>query len=173
MATANYIKDPGSDGNYVLEWATYLAPGGTIATSTWEVPTDLNKLGDSHDDSNTAILVSGGVSGSFYVLYNTITSDAGFVMRRAIGLQVLDAALISEPSALEDQLSALRVALGQKAAKDVAEYQIANRMKRSYSFEDLLAWEKRLTELVNQERQRVGGSGFFKNHFVRRTEPYG
>jgi hypothetical protein len=173
MASATYTKDPATHGVYVLEWAPYLAPGATIANSAWEVPDDLTLESDEVPAATTTTkaVISGGVSGSDYLVYNTITDNAGLVVRRSIVLRVIDAALISEPTDLEQQLSALRVALGQKAAKDVAEYQIANRMQRAYSFEDLLAWEKRLSQLVSAERRTQGGPGFFKNHFVRPTEP--
>jgi hypothetical protein len=168
-----YQKDPLTTRSYTLDWANDLtyAPGITITASTWEVPADLTNEGDDHSDTTTEIKLSGGLLNTYYTLYNLITTSDALTNRRAFVLQVLDAALISEPSKLEEQLAAVRVALGEKAAKDTWEYQIANRMKREHTFEDLLRWEQRLTELVNQERRAKGGSGFFKNHYVRPTEP--
>jgi hypothetical protein len=135
------------------------------------LPADLTKVSDDFSDFTTWIILSGGTLNTDYTLYNNFTADDQQTYRIAFFLRVVDAALITPPSELEKQLSALRVALGQKAAKDTEEYQIANRMKRGYSFEDLLNWEKRLTELVNQERRAAGGPGFFKNHYVRPVEP--
>jgi len=150
-----------------------LAPGAKLSASSWELSADLTKVSDGFDADagTTAIVVSGGILNTDYTLYNTFTADDGQSYRVAFLLRVVDAVYITEPSELEKQLSALRVALGEKAAKDTEEYQIANRMKRAYSFEDLLNWEKRLTELVNAERRQAGGSGFFKNHYVRPVEP--
>jgi hypothetical protein len=52
----------------------------------------------------------------------------------------------------EANLAAVRVALGKKVANDRQEYQIAGRMKREHSFADLMLWESRLVQMVNQDR---------------------
>lgn len=184
---AVYIKDPNATLPFGIDWSTYLAaapPIGAevgplkITASSWEVPTDLVESAPSFTDTATQIMLAGGVLNTDYLIYNLITFDTATgttprTDRGSLILKLRDAVVISPPSELEQQLSALRVALGTKAAKDTAEYQIANRMKRTYSFEDLLRWEARLTELVNAERRRAGGPGFFKNHFVRPTVPGG
>ncbi len=100
--------------------------------------------------------------------------DEGRVTVKANLLNTDTTATFDGRSQNEIQLAALRVALGQKAARDRQEYQFANRMKREHSFTDLVAWEKRLTQIVNSERRgentKRGGS-FFTNHHVRFTEP--
>jgi hypothetical protein len=168
----DYTKDPASKRSYTFDRAAYLAPGAKITASTWEVPTDLTSENPEHTDTTTEITLSGGQVDHTYTIYNTFDTDDDQSYRAAFSLRVVDAADIHEPTELEKQLQAVRVALGQKVASDTEEYQIANRMKRRYSFEDLLNWEKRLTELVNAERRANGAaSGFFKNHAVRPVEP--
>jgi hypothetical protein len=174
MPAPTQTKDPATTGSYTLDWTPYLAPSVNIQTSVWEIPTgsDLTIVTESKTTKTTNVRIGGGTSGNEYAIYNTVTDDNGMIAgRRGFVLRVLDALLIHEESDLEKQLSALRVALGAKAASDTQEYQIANRMKQRYSFEDLLAWEKRLSELVNQERRQAGGPGFFRNVYVRPVEP--
>lgn len=70
----------------------------------------------------------------------------------------------------ELMLANVRLALGKAVSKNAAEYQIANRMKREHSIPDLIAWESRLLQLVNQERQAAAlkkGAPFFANVHTR------
>lgn len=171
MPATDYTKDPASTVQYIFDRSDYLISPAKITASTWEVPADLTKVADEFDDTTTRITLTDGKVNNSYAVYNLITTDDGFTLRLAFLLKVIDAALIQPPTDLEKQLDAVRVALGEKAANGTEEYQIANRMKRRYSFADLLEYEKRLTELVNAERRRNGGAGFFKNHYVRPVEP--
>jgi hypothetical protein len=173
MSLGTFTQDPASKRNYTIPWSIYLEPGGKVASSIWEVPDGLTGTDEAiaQDKASTSITLTGGTKGNEYTVYNTATSENGYSERRAFIIRVVDAAEIREPTELEKQLSQVRVALGQKVTNDTQEYQIANRMKKRYSFEDLLAWEKRLTELVNAERKGTGGPGYFRNHLVRPVEP--
>lgn len=169
----DYVKDPASSVAYSFDRSAYLAPGAQLSASAWEVPATLQKVNDSFDPAaaTTTITLSGGVRDTSYNIYNLITSDDGAIYRIAFSLRVMDAADIREPSALEDQLAALRVAISEAAINGTAEYQIANRMKRRYSLDELLNYEKQLVARVNVERRAASGTGFFKNHPVRPVEP--
>jgi hypothetical protein len=171
MAAANYSKDPTTTRSYTLDYAEHLAAGATIQTSTWTVPAGLTLVSSSNTATSTEVKISGGTSGTVYAIYNDVHTSDDLSERRAIILQVVDAAFIGEPSDLEKQLADLRVAISQAALTGTAEYQIGNRMKRRYSLDELLNYEKRLVEQVNAERRRNGGTGIFKNHLVRPVEP--
>jgi hypothetical protein len=70
----------------------------------------------------------------------------------------------------ELNLAAVRAALGKAVDKNKAEYSIAQRMKREHSIPDLIAWESRLVQLVNQERQAASlrrGAPFLRNVYTR------
>jgi hypothetical protein len=174
MAT-DYVKDPASTVQYVFNRAEWLAPGAKLTASSWEVPADLSKVADEFDDTSTKITLTGGKVNTAYAVYNTITSDDGNVQRLAFLLRVVDAALIRPTSDLENQLAALRLAISEAAINGTAEYRIAYRLKRRYTLDELLNYEKDLVARVNAERRRngAGNTGFFKNHTVRPVEPGG
>lgn len=70
-------KHPDGVRWYKLKWATHLASiSDTIATSVWSVPTGITAVTDDIVDANTntRIKVSGGKSGIWYDLKNTITT---------------------------------------------------------------------------------------------------
>jgi len=167
---ADYQQDPASIRVYTFNRAAYLTPGAKITASTWEVPAPLTKTADAFTDTTTQITLTGGTVGDVYNLYNTFVSDDGQSQRLAFSLQVVDAAQIRTPTVLEQQLAALRVAISEAAISGTAEYQIGNRAKKNYTLEELLNYEKRLTQQVNQERQNAG-AGIFKNHDVWMVEP--
>lgn len=167
---ADYQQDPASIRTYTFNRTAYLAPGAKINASTWEVPAPLTKTADAFTDTTTQITLTGGTAGDAYNIYNTFVSDDGQSQRLAFSLLVVDAAQIREPTVLEKQLAALRVAISEAAISGTAEYQIGNRAKKNYTLEELLNYEKRLTQQVNQERQNAG-AGVFKNHEVWMVEP--
>ncbi len=74
-------------------------------------------------------------------------------------------------STAEQDLAAVRVALSKAAAKNAAEYSIANRMKREHSLSELIELEKHLVQRVIAERASSGGTPFGRNIAVRFTEP--
>jgi hypothetical protein len=70
----------------------------------------------------------------------------------------------------EVALANIRLALGKAAAKNAAEYQIANRMKREHTIADLILLENRYVQLVNSERQAAAlrrGAPFLTNVYTR------
>ena len=168
------VKDPEATRTYSIDYADYLAglgPGVTIATSEWTVPDGITQEGlATNNDTTTSIKLSGGSIRTDYIVYNKITTSDGDSDRRALIIQVRDAATFSEPSEHEARLAAVRVALDKAVAKNAAEYQIANRMKREHSIADLITLESKLTALVNQARQAAAlkqGHPFFQNIHTR------
>ena len=70
-------KDPDSIIDYGVDWATWLASGETITTSTWPELGDLTSVSESNTTTATAIFISGGVLGATYTLTNRIVTSAG------------------------------------------------------------------------------------------------
>ena len=71
-----YLKDPQAKVDYQIDWSAWLG-SDTILTSTWTVPTGLTKVSDSHDDTTTTIVLSGGSVGSIYEVVNHIVTASG------------------------------------------------------------------------------------------------
>ena len=127
----------------------------TISDAEWTVPEGLTQEGGpAATNTVTSIKLSGGEQNTDYTVYCKITTSTDESDRRAIVIQVRDAATFTEPTDAETQLAAVRVALGKVAARNQQEYQIAGRMKREHSIPDLLALESCLIGRVNQERLR-------------------
>lgn len=162
-----HIKDPEATRTFSFDWSDYLTAlgGATISTSEWTVPDGLTQEGAAtNTDTETKIKLSGGTVNTNYIVYNKITTSGGDIDRRALLIQVLDAATFSEPSEHEARLAAVRVALDKAVAKNAAEYQIANRMKREHSLSELMEMERDLVQRLNSARLaakvKKGGSIF-------------
>jgi hypothetical protein len=170
---ADYVKDPASSVKYSFDRSSYLAPGAKITASAWEVPADLNQIAADFGDTTTEITLGGGTLNTSYNIYNTIETDDDQTNRLAFSLRVVDASAIRPPTDLENQLAALRVAISEAAINGTAEYRIGYRLKRRYTLDELLHYEKQLVDRVNAERRQTGksGTGFFTNHAVRPVEP--
>jgi len=151
------VKDPEATRTYTVDWTDYLislGTGITLVASEWAVPEGITQEGDAiHTDTAAKIKLSGGSRNTDYTLYNKITTSGGDVDRRALVIQVRDAATFTETSDAETQLAAVRLALGKVSSKNTLEYQIAGRMKRQHSIPDLLALESSLIRQVNRERR--------------------
>lgn len=72
----DYIeKLPGSVLDYGFLFEDWLK-GEIIVSSTWTLPVGLVEVSSSYDNTSTAVVISGGVAGSTYVVTNTITTAA-------------------------------------------------------------------------------------------------
>lgn len=70
----DYIeKQSGSILDYGFLWGDWLK-GRVIDSSVWDVPSPLVKVDDSHDETTTAVLISGWESGTTLTVRNTITA---------------------------------------------------------------------------------------------------
>lgn len=74
-------KLAGSRLDYGFLFAAWLQ-GDTIASSTWSLP-GLTEVSNSHDDTTTAVVISGGTAGSAYVVTNTVQTAAGLIDSRS------------------------------------------------------------------------------------------
>ena len=88
MAIATFVKDPDAVLDYQINWATYLASGDTISTSTWVVPTGITKDSDTNATTTTTIWISGGTAGTTYTFTNRIVTASGRTDDRSIVIQV-------------------------------------------------------------------------------------
>ena len=62
--------------DYTIDWDTWLN-GDIIASSTWDVPSDLTVDSEGIDSpaTSTTIWLSGGTNGAFHKVTNRITTD--------------------------------------------------------------------------------------------------
>ncbi|MBI5035557.1 MAG: hypothetical protein HZB51_34125 [Chloroflexi bacterium] len=74
MATSIYYKDPAALLDYGFEWQNWLG-ADKIVTSTWDVPTGITKVSDSHTDTKAVIWLSGGTLDQDYKIVNHIVTD--------------------------------------------------------------------------------------------------
>lgn len=71
-ADGYYIeKRAGSTLDYGFDWARWLKKE-IIVNSTWSAQNGISCSSSSHDDTSTAVLISGGEAGQTYVVTNTI-----------------------------------------------------------------------------------------------------
>lgn len=162
------VKDPEATRTYKIDWSDYLQNLGnvTIAASEWTVPEGLEVISDTNDETGASIKLGGGTVNVNYTIYNKITTSGGDTDRRAILIQIRDAATFNEASDLEDQLAAVRAVMTNSATKNQYEYMIAGRRLRRYTMQELLALEARLTTLVRESRMTNAlrnGAPFLKN----------
>lgn len=82
-------KDADEVLDYALDWSARLGTD-TIKTSTWAVPTGIDKLSDAvaSGDSQTVIWLSGGVLGKSYKFTNRIVTDGGRTMDQSVMLAI-------------------------------------------------------------------------------------
>lgn len=87
-----FIKDPDSQLDYAVDWASWLNTGATIATSAWTVPAGITEVtsGLQNADTKAVVTVSGGTVGNTYALVNRITTSDGLTDDRTIYLTVTE-----------------------------------------------------------------------------------
>jgi hypothetical protein len=82
-------KDPAAVVNYGHDWGPWLG-NDVILTSTWTVPAGLTLERESHTDTTTTVVVSGGVANQYYTLVNRIVTSAGYTDERSILVMCLE-----------------------------------------------------------------------------------
>lgn len=82
-------KDPDEVLDFDIDWASRLAEGDTIATSTWvEIPAGITKDSDSHTTTKSVIWLSGGSLGESYTFTCRITTAGGRTHDQSVKLQI-------------------------------------------------------------------------------------
>lgn len=87
MALEWPFKDPDEILDYQIDWTARLDTD-TISTSTWIVPTGINKNSDGKADKATTIWISGGTAGAAYEFTNRIVTTGGRTMDQSVKLKV-------------------------------------------------------------------------------------
>lgn len=85
------LKDANDTRTYSIDWTAWLAGlagTDTISTTSWTVPSPLTKVSESNTTTKTNVRISGGVTTTTYVIYNTVTTVAGEIKRVAFQLTV-------------------------------------------------------------------------------------
>lgn len=77
-------KDPGSIIDYGVSWTNWLAQNDSIELSQWLLDSGITAVTESNNETETAIMLSGGTSGTQYTLTNRITTSAGRVEERSM-----------------------------------------------------------------------------------------
>lgn len=77
-------KDPSSTIDYGVDWSGYISQGEIITDSEWQYGSGITGTIESNNDSETRVMLTGGVSGSLYTLTNRITTSAGRVDERSM-----------------------------------------------------------------------------------------
>lgn len=78
------IKDPSSTIDYGVYWTNWLAENETITISSWDIGDDFTAVTASSSDTETAVMISGGIAGTQYTATNRITTSAGRVEERSM-----------------------------------------------------------------------------------------
>ena len=80
-------KDPESIEDFQIDWTAAIG-SDTIVSSTWEVPSDLAIVAQSHTTTGAVIRLSGGVAGQQYLIKNVVTLTSGIVRAQPLLLPV-------------------------------------------------------------------------------------
>ena len=91
--SADFIKAPLEELDYVVNWASWLSGAEVITSSSWdgELPGMIMTTPGyeaSFDDTTTTVWLRDGVLGTIYWLRNTITTDGGRKAIRTITVKV-------------------------------------------------------------------------------------
>lgn len=91
MSAPRYVKDPNAVLDYRWDWSSWLPAGDTIATATFVVDDAALVIDDSlHDTTTATAWLSGGVSGSRYVVTCHITTTDGRADDRSLIISMKD-----------------------------------------------------------------------------------
>jgi len=95
-------KTPTGDWDVTIDWSCPSRDLGadTILTSTWAVSPSGLTLSDaeiSPDDKKATIWISGGTTGAFYAVTNTITTTNERVLTGTFIVQVVEYIFLSQP----------------------------------------------------------------------------
>ena len=84
-----FTKDPEAVLDYSIDWSRWLA-GDQIATSSWTVPSGLEKVSDTQTGTRTTIWLRGGAIGESYSVTNRITTSGGRTDDRSFQVKIED-----------------------------------------------------------------------------------
>jgi hypothetical protein len=82
-----FTKDPDAILDYTFDWSEWLGTD-TISTSTFTLTSGITKDSDSKTTTTTTIWLSGGTSGSTYLVTNRIVTVGGRTEDRSIMIEV-------------------------------------------------------------------------------------
>jgi hypothetical protein len=85
-----FVKDAADVLDYTINWASELATGETISTSSWTVTTGITKDSDTKTTTTTTIFVSGGTLAATYTLYNTVVTSGARTFKRYIQVKIAE-----------------------------------------------------------------------------------
>lgn len=85
---SRFVKDPSAVLDYRVDWTDWLGQSETIVSSSWTVPSGINKDSDTIGDGKATIWLSGGTRGQDYTLTNRIATNAARVDERSIVIMV-------------------------------------------------------------------------------------
>lgn len=71
-----YIKDPDAVLDYTSDWASWLAGGETISTSTFTADSGITIDSQSNSTTSGTVWLSGGTAGTNYTIRHRITTSA-------------------------------------------------------------------------------------------------
>jgi hypothetical protein len=91
-----FSKDPDDTADFGIDWHKIgvLDEADAIASSSWDASEPSGLTIESsppptlHDDSITAVWLSGGTPGTKYVIANTIITDGGRTFQRSLQITV-------------------------------------------------------------------------------------
>jgi hypothetical protein len=72
-----FLKDPDAVLDYVFNWASWLASGETISTSTITADTGITINSQSNTTTTATVWLSGGTEGNRYTIRSRITTNQG------------------------------------------------------------------------------------------------
>ena len=74
--------------DYQWDWSLWLAPGETITTATFSVPSGLTLTSQSNTTTTATAWLSGGSAGQTYPVVNQIATNQGRTDSRVINIYV-------------------------------------------------------------------------------------
>lgn len=81
-------KDPADTLDYTYDWQNVLVPGETISDVLWTVPSGLTKGAETLNGGAATVWLSGGANCQDYCIVCKITTSAGRIVERTVGLRV-------------------------------------------------------------------------------------
>lgn len=88
MAVRDFVKDPGADRSFPIDWTDALAEADVINMSAWTVPSGLTLAGQAISGKRTSVRLSGGTDNVDYLVVNRITLASGEIEERTIRIAV-------------------------------------------------------------------------------------
>jgi hypothetical protein len=76
------------DLDYTEDWSAWLATGETITAAAWTVPTGISAHSPSFTITSATTWLSGGTTGTVYVVSCTITTSASRIDTRSFKISV-------------------------------------------------------------------------------------